>query len=364
MLLNPSNASRWINCAASPWFAEKCPPREQTDEMREGTCAAWVADQVLKGDAGSAEDMTGETHQNGWQVTPDMVYYVQQYIDLVQSRGGTKISEQTVRLSPRIIGRLDSSTTLSAETLCVDDLKYGYKIVEAVENPTMIIYGAGEYLRINNPQITHVQLGIHQPRAFHPLGIYRTWTLTVSELMERAQKIIAAGDAVYEPEPVATPGTHCKNTNCPAASSCAALAMSVYADHTYVQDSRQRHMTGEELATEMNVLDDIENRLKARKGAVYAEAEERIKKGEFLRGWHLQPTYGNRVLTVDPKLVTVLTGIPATEEKVKSPAQLERDGVSPEIMKHISKTPTVGHKLKRVPKNYFNKAFKPIEQGK
>lgn len=354
MKLNPSNSYRWFHCAAFPWFTQHAEKKPPSDEMREGTCAAWVADRVLKGDT---SDLTGKVHPNGWVVTPDMVSYVQMYVDHIRSRGGVIASEQRVTLGQHIDGRLDTSTSLSSTTLNIFDLKYGYELVEVFENIPMVIYGAGEYLRINNPAITQVDLTIFQPRAFHPDGIARTWSLSVTDLMTRANEIILKGDRVFEPEPLATPGPHC--TRCDAATSCVALTTSVYRDHSYVEDSRQRHMTAEEMKRELDTLDDIEKRLKARKVAVYAEAEQRVMKGEYIAGWGLTQGYGNRVLTVDPKVVTFLTGgVKATEEKPKSPAQLEREGVSPAILKHMTTTPRTATTLKRLPKDYFNKAFK------
>lgn len=357
MLLRPSKSYQWSNCAASASFQEHLPEEPPSDEAREGTCAAWVADCVLKGDAHSAEDLTGETHANGWLVTPDMVEHVQKYIDMIQARGGVTTSEQFVKLTDNIQGTLDNSASLeSLMRLHVDDLKYGYQIVEIYENPQLIIYGAAEVYRLNNPAIREVELGIYQPRAFHPEGIYRTWKMSVIELMEHARRIIEAGDRALAPNPIATPGPWCKN--CRAASSCIALTHSVYADHSYVQDSRQKFMTSEELVKELNALDDMETRLKARKTAVFAEAEQRMKNNEFLPGWYMKPRWGNRVLTVDPKVVTWLTGVEATEVKPKTPAQLEREGVPLEIMSKLSRAPEIGSKLDRLPKNYFAKAFK------
>lgn len=356
MQCNPSNAYRWMHCAAYPWFAAQSEPSPQTDAMREGTCAAWVAEHVLKGHAPTAKDLTGKSHPNGWVVTPDMVNNVQGYVDHIRSLGGQIATEQTVRLGQNIGGRLDTSNHVVGNTLYIRDYKNGLEIVEIIDNPAMIIYGAGEYLRLNDPSITQVDLGIYQPRAFHPDGILRTWPLSVEELMQHAQKLVDASNRVQEPNPVATPGPQCHR--CEAAASCSALALSNYKGYAYIEDSRQRHMTAEELTRELDALDLIETALKARKGAVHAEAEQRMTKGEFIKGWHFVQGYGNRVFTVPPSVVTLLTGISAVEEKTKSPAEMERLGASPSVIEKITKTPRTAAKLKRLPKGFFEKAFK------
>lgn len=356
MQCNPSNAYRWMNCAVYPWFAAQCEPTPQTDAMREGTCAAWVAEMVLKGHHATAKDLAGKTHPNGWVVTPDMVNNVQGYIDHIRSLGGQIATEQNVRLGQHIEGRLDTSNHVVNHVLYIRDYKNGLEIVEIEDNPAMIIYGAGEYLRLNDPSITHVDLGIYQPRAFHPDGILRTWPLTVAELMVHAQKLVDASERVQQPNPLATPGPWC--SRCEAATSCAALSLSLYKGYAYIEDSRQRHMTREELVRELDALDMIATALKARKGAVEAEAEQRIAKGEHLPGWHMEQGYGNRFFTVPPAVVTLLTGINATDEKTKTPAEMERLGASPAVIKQIAVTPRTSAKLKRIPKGYFEKVFK------
>ena len=84
MLLRPSAAHRWWRCSASI-SATRLPdalPEEDQDAAREGTCAAWVAECVINGDASSAADMLGRSHENGWEVDDDMVRHVQEYMFL------------------------------------------------------------------------------------------------------------------------------------------------------------------------------------------------------------------------------------------------------------------------------------------
>lgn len=354
--LRPSNAWRWSNCAAAPIFESRVPPQPDSDAAREGTAAAWVAECVLKGDAHSAEDMNGETHANGWLVTPEMVYYVQGYIDLIKSRGGVTTAEQFVRLTDFIAGTLDSSTSLSGATLFVDDLKYGFRIVEIFENPQLIIYGAAELMRLGNPaSITSVQLGIYQPRAFHPDGIYRTWRLTVDQLFDQARRLIEAGTRCQDPQPVATPGRHC--FECAAATSCAALAHTLYSGFHIVSNPHQRKMNGAEIAAELDFLALLAKMLDARKTAVESEGETRIRSGEHIPGYHVEERKGDRRFAWSPSAIEAFTGVKAVKEVPITPAALEREGVPPDLVNALAVRPTIGYKLKRLPANAFRKAF-------
>lgn len=353
--LRPSGAYRWSNCPAAPTFEDRVPPESDTDAAREGTCAAWVAERMLSGvEPGT---ILGATHANGWLVTADMIQHVAGYVDMIRARGGRTTAEQFVRLTDFIAGTLDASTSIEGGSILhVDDLKYGFKIVEIFENPQLIIYAAAELQRLGFPaSITHAELGIYQPRAFHPDGIYRTWRIPVADLYAMARDLAERGLRCQEPNPVATPGRHCDN--CRAATSCVALAHSVYAGYHVVEDRRQRRMTSPELVKELDFLRTMDDLLKARKSAVEAEAEERLKSGEHLHGWFLKPRFGHRKFMYPTNVVRWLTGKDPAKETLKTPAELERDGADVKVIGQLAETPRIGHKLDRMPENYIRKAF-------
>lgn len=356
--LRPSKAHRWTQCAASPSFESALPEQVPNDEAREGTCAAWVAECVLKGDAGECADLIDRNHSNGWLVTPDMAFFVQQYVDLIRSRGGLATAELYVSLTALIAGTLDSATMVDGPILYVDDLKYGYKIHDPFGHFQLLIY-AGALLKMlleagRGQHITHVQLGIFQPRAFHPDGPYRTWTITVDELWQWCNWIIARGDECQKPNPVATPGPQCGE--CAAATSCAALAMTNYAAFSYVQDHRQRKMTGPEAAQEWRFLDAAKKLIDARRKALEAEIIERYKT-EYFPGIKMEPSYGHRKFTADAATVKLFAGVDPTDKVMVTPAELERRGGDPVAIAAMTETPFIGHRLKTLPYNHIAKAF-------
>lgn len=358
IFLRPSGSSIWTKCAANPKIsaATQFVP-EESDAAREGTCAAWVADCVLKGDAASCADMLGETHpENGWLVTSDMVHHVQGYVNAVRKRGTSVSAEQRVNLSPTIGGTFDSSNvSYSGDTLYVDDLKYGYGIVE-VDTPQLVIYGKGELIRLNNPDIRYVVLSIYQPRAWHVDGIHRsTPRMTVEELNVLADWVIVRGELCQAVVPIATPGKHCEH--CKGASECEALARSVYSAFTVIEGTRQGRMNAEELAKELDFLELCEKLVKARKTAVDAEGEQRIKSGEYVQGWGMKDKYGHRKFKFPLAIVKTLTGIDPYKQKPLTPAEMESEGASPDIINTLSSAPFVGRKLGRVTSKDIGKMF-------
>lgn len=360
----PSKAYIWSNCAAHPLFASEVPETPPSDPAREGTCAAWVAECVLRGDAHSCIDLVDRIHDNGWIVTYEMAYIVQQYVDHVRSHiaetGGHISTEQFVVICEYIKGTFDSSTlTFFGDTMVIDDLKYGFDIVEVFENPQVILYGAGEYLRLGKPShIKKVQLGIYQPRAFHHLGVYRTWTMGIDELMERAQDLVNKGALCQQPNPVATPGNHCRR--CEAATICEALAHSIYKlSGQVIESQHRRELSKSELENEMSVLDMLQKLIKARYNALQPIAEHHLKREGF-RGFYMKPRAGHRKFKehATPFVIKALTGVNPVKEELISPADLEKEGVPANIVKSLAYTPSLPSAFTRMSDTAMGEMFR------
>lgn len=350
--LRPSSAHMWTQCPGQPTMAGRMPPETPSDAAREGTCAAWVAEMMLTGQPVPSE------HPNGWVVTDDMVSHVTKYVELVRSHGGQISVERKVRLNQWVEGTPDAFAVLDAEgVLHADDLKYGFGIVEPYRNPQVSIYVGAilRYLTARDVIIRRVEIGIYQPRAWHPAGIYRTWVVLPEELMKFVHEIEAAIPATQEANPRLSPGSHCEY--CPAASTCAAVAHENYRVYSKVCADTQRHMSQDELAQELAFLELAEDMLKARRTAVNAEAEARLKRGQHIPGWHLGERRGQRRFKVDAASVKALTGIDPMTEKMVTPAELERKGASPTMLKAITEVPIIAPKLERIPPGFYNNLF-------
>jgi hypothetical protein len=340
-------------------MAALAPAELPSDPAREGTCAAWVAEMVLSGQVAKTADLIGATHLNGWVVTRDMAAHVQPYVDLMRSYGGVVHVERKVVLNSLIEGTPDAFAVMDAEgVLRVKDLKYGFLIVEPFENEQVSIY-TGAILRMLTARgvvIRKVVLSIYQPRAWHPAGIDREWSVDPEVLMTYVHKIEAAGVRTQQPNPPATPGEHCHY--CPAMATCPAAAHETYRIHDYLVVAQQRHMTATEMAEELKFLETVEAMVTGRLKAVTAEAEARIGHGEHIPGWHMETRSGQRRFRVPPEIVKFFTGIDPTVEKCVTPAELERMGALPSVVQKLSETPRLEPKLKRVSANYYTNLFK------
>ena len=335
------------------------PVPEPTDPAREGTCAAWVAEMVLTGQRPNTTVMVGESHENGWLVTPDMTAHIARYVDMVRSHGGQIHTERKVRLNEFVEGTPDAFAVLDTEgVLFADDLKFGYLPVEPHRNPQVSIYVGAILRRLTSTGVVirKIVIGIYQPRAWHPAGAYRTWITTPEELMAFVHEIEAAIPATQVQNPLAVPGTHCEY--CPAASTCAANAHANYRIYEQESASTQRHMTDTEMAEELLFLEKAKAMLDGRETAIYAEAEARIAKGAHIPGWHMEERRGARRFKYPPATIKLLTGVDATEIKIVTPAELERRGAAPAVVQGLTEQPRIKPSLKRIPPGYFINLFK------
>ena len=357
--LRPSAAYSWVPCSASPAFRSKVPREPDSDATMEGTCAAWLAEIVLMGEVTDIQSMLGKGHpDNHWLIDQPMIDHVDGYVRLMQSRKGKVDAEVFVRLNEYIAGTLDCATSQVGDTLYVDDLKYGYLIVNEHRNFQTLIYGIGLVMAMDvKPK--RISLGIYQPRALHPDGIYRTWVVSIEELAQWAEYILYRGYLCQLPNPVATPGEHCGY--CEARSTCDALGQSCYKFVDAIESQHQIVLTLNTISAELDFLDRAEKLIKARRTGVVAEAEQMIQKGGYLRDWHLSTGLGNRKFTVGADVIKAITGVEPFKQEVMTPIEVERAGGNDVFVKKavslLTTRPTTGYKLKRKPVNHYDKLF-------
>lgn len=343
----PSQASYWGKCAAFQRFTAHMVEQEPSDAAREGTCAAWVAEVVLTGDATHCDDMVGKTHPNGWMVNEEMAADVQEYVTLVQSYGGEVLAEEAICASekPLIEGTLDSSiTSVNDGILRIIDLKYGRRIIEPTA-AQLVCYGYGKMMKLPTGTVREIHLSIYQPRGFHKDGIYRTRVISPEQLHAEFVKLWEMAFEGEKPDSLATPGPHC--ADCDAAAGCEALAHTAYNLVSVVQSREHRDMTPQELSRELDFMNECKKTINARFKAIEAEAEARAKR-ESIPGWGLVPKKGNRVFTTSGATVQLLTGIDPWEKKLCTPAELERRGATKDQLESITKHPVTSHKLTRI----------------
>src|SRR5207253_5531368 len=87
-----------------------------------------------------------------------------------------------------IRGQYDAAYVDKQGRLCIDDLKYGWGIVEVEENWQIIGYAIGEVIR-RGQAFEWIVFRIAQPRPHHEDGPIREWVISYSQLLELKERI-------------------------------------------------------------------------------------------------------------------------------------------------------------------------------
>ena len=201
-LMSPSSAARRIACPGS-YVLESALPDKSSDASDDGTAMHWVGAECLFDGTRDAASFVGryiDVHDAGQpvrrvQFDRDMAELVQTYIDEVRRRSaGRELQvEQKVDFSSYVempagsqFGTLDNSIVFEDEkVLEVGDFKSGYRRVEVVRNPQLMLYALGSLERVRMLyDIERVRLAIYQPKVSETPG---EWECTVDELMQFAE---------------------------------------------------------------------------------------------------------------------------------------------------------------------------------
>lgn len=303
-VLPPSSAHRWVPCPGSVQ-AEQLYPDVESDASREGTAAHWVAEQVAlsyQTDTGikSAIDFVDQVAPNGVVINEEMAEGVYMYVmDALKvcQEGGLL---QAMRIEQRVAidrvhelnwGTPDCAMYDAAERrLYVWDFKFGRVPVELYENWQIIDYAIGLIDHITGgdglgDQRITVELRIVQPRAFHPEGPCRSWTIKGSDLRGYANQLKASADAAMGIDPPTKAGEHCRH--CKASRGCSTLQRGGAMIADRVETLQLHNLSPENTAVELRYLRQAQTLLKERLGALEAQALEQTKNGTAIPGFSI-----------------------------------------------------------------------------
>jgi len=326
-----------------------------SDSRREGICAAWAAELLINGAVDHPRELLDMQHANGWRVDMEMAHHVGRYVEYCRQWGSPQlVAEAPVRLFDGLVrGRVDATGT-GGEVLRIFDLKYGWQPVEVRENWAMLCYGLAF---AQDGQA--IELHIFQPRPHHPDGPARVWRIEAREVVSWLHWLRGVATAARD-NPRASIGPHCDK--CPAQVSCVANAKITYGLYEAMGERRMHGHTPEQLAAEAHFLTRAADVIADRRNAVLAEVEARIKAGKMIPGFALKPAEGNREFVAPPELLELATGVSPWKQVLKSPAEMEREGVPKHIMEVLTKKRPKGQRLTANPTAYAEKMFGKVTE--
>lgn len=359
-----SKLARVMTCAGSIFFDE---PEETTnDAAKEGTACGELLAAILT-TQDTNHPMT--VASNGVQIDDDMRFYTSRIADTMFQNAATPILCETridweTRSGILIRGSYDASYVGKDGKLYIEDLKYGWGIVEVKENWQLLGYAIGEIMRRGVPH--DVVLRIRQPRPHHEDGDCREWHLPYAELLEWKEKIDARFDLIASGDKTLVTSKQCKY--CPASGEeCPSLSKtffkSVETVHEFIKDS----LRDDELSFQLDLISRVEEVIKIKKDSLSQLAINRIKSGSVIPGYITESRYGDRKWKkgITPQALEMMTGRKVIEESVISPAKLEKMGIPKEVVETMTERFFLGNKVvKKSASDLADKVFgKPKKEG-
>lgn len=363
--LAPSAAGCTVHCAAAPKMQALYPEDAEHPVTREGIACHWAgAEQLLRG----LPVPMGTAAPNGVILDRELVEAVSVYVDDVQeviarhtaaASRAIHIEETTYNdaLHPDANGGTPDvwGVFALADRLYVPlwDAKFGHGLVEVFENWQLINYAALILKALGNVDDRTVwfDFRIIQPRAYHMDGPVRTWYVRASDLRGHFNRLTAQYAEATEPDPVATPGPHCKTSYCTAAGrGCDALARASWVAVDVAYNSLAHNMPPAALGLTLHTMERALKMLTAQVDGMKVQALAMETRGERVPHWTVTQGLG-RVIVPDEKIEEfIIVGDALGVDVRKPPAcitpkQAESRGLPPDVVKMYSFQRTGERKL-------------------
>lgn len=353
--LQASSLNRVMGCNGSVAMVpgvEQPLDREQTDDQREGDAAHFLAMLCLTDrDIDDPLLMVDRKVTNGVYITPEMAEYVDTFVQdcradimeghehWVEQAMDFDLSEHT-----RILCRPDVITWEPiSRVLKIRDLKYGFRLVEARDNWTLIAYAMTWIIRTGNvPE--RIELIIHQPRPHHEDGKRRVCVLTYAELYALYQQMQATiGNLTDE----LRTGDHCYK--CPALVPCRAarnaMLNGIDMSSTVFHDKYATEELGTELLIARRAAKAMDDRIKAMEELMMYRIGDM---SEISQDWAIdRDQFGHRKFMphATSDVIHALTGIDIRKDAMLTPAQAIKKGVPESIIDAFASRPKLPPKL-------------------
>lgn len=345
--VSASHLDRLMKCAGFPDFVD-LPEDDDRTKREEGICASEYLELKLKG------IQVGTHAKSGLPFTEEIKGYIDPIVEGVHASLSSdsqlaveQWADWDTRAGVKIKCKLDAAFAAD-DNLYIDDLKYGWSLVEAYENWQLLSYAIGEVMR-RGRAFNEIVMRIHQPRPHHEDGSTREWRIPYTKLLEYKETIEKRMELLQGGENTLCTGSHCKY--CPAAGeACPALNKAFYRGVEIAHEFTQDKMNEQEISHQLDLITRVEELIKIKKQSVELLAQIRIKEGKIVPNYSIENRIGDRQWNqeVTPEFLKMMTGKNVIVEKMMSPAQAEKLGVDKKLVSTLVNRPQLGPKLKRL----------------
>lgn len=347
LTVTATDLPRLMACNGSRLMGGSPPPVNADETVRdEGIAAHWLVEQVAKG-AFTAEELIDRKAPNGVYITDEMVEYLEEYLNCVRQGGQVEIDTSHGNALWQINGRADH-ILYDNGILYINDLKYGWSLAEPEKNWTLISHALGFWFKHEGMKISKVVFRIFQPRPHHAVGRIRDWSVTGEELVRLYDEI---NGMLCVPSDMLQTGTHCRN--CPALAHCPAARAAQYNAIEATEKAFNDSLDNAALSVHLDRLRRASEILEQAQKAYNDVAMHRLQEGQIIDNYALENDLTNRQWQahVTPELMQILTGKDLTKKKLITPTQVEKAGVSKEVVASLCERRNKGVKLVRMDAN-------------
>lgn len=339
---------RLMACNGSRLMNGFVPLIERDDTVKlEGDAAHWLCQEV-HAKTFTAEELIDRKAPNGNYISVEMVDFLSAYLKTISEGGvvefdtsfGDGIDYQINSRSDHII--YDEVHRI----LFINDLKYGWSILEPEKNWTMIAHAIGWIKKYGHQyKVEEIFFSIYQPRPYHPRGRVRTCKLSITQLYDLQLEL---NFTLKHLTNELHTGEHCYK--CPAYATCPAARK---AEMNGIEASEKAFIDtidNDNLYVRLDHLKRAQEALKQSHDAYEELALHRIREGQIIQNYSLENDLTNnqwkKGITVG--FLKILTGKKLAKESLITPNQAKKEGVSEEVVKALTERHNKGVKLVRV----------------
>ena len=316
------------------------------DAAEEGTAAGEYLERLL------LKKPVVDTASNGVYIDDDMRFYIGLvYRDILERANGEILCEQRIdwdtRSGIRIRGQYDICFIDKQGRLCIEDLKYGWGIVDVKKNWQLIAYAIGEVIR-RGTAFSEISLKIHQPRPHHEDGVHREWVIPYNELLVYKEEIETRLVEMVSGKRDLQTSAACKYC-AGAAEACPAFSRLFYKSIEISTEFIQDSLSNDELSRQLDQVKRAKEVIKIKEDSLTELGTLRIKQGEILPGYVQTKSYTNRKWKngISPDAIKMMTNVEAKETTFMSPAKLEKMGVDKRLISQLSEKKFRGVRLEK-----------------
>lgn len=386
VIFRPSQLSVLVKCNGSWELSQLFPDVDEGSEAAaEGTAAHEVAADILNAfldvNAPSIceQDRVGQTASNGVVITKEMFDSAREYCNAV-----LKVSNQHGLMRSRLVEQFMMIPDVDplcggtpdcwafdekTGTLYVWDFKHGHLIVEPFENYQLIAYAVGALRQLDTEgvikfngttdQTIRVNLTIIQPRAYHREGTVRTWSCFASDLRPYVNTLVQTCEAIMGGNVQTRAGSQC--LYCSARGNCETLQRAGGAVLEFSQRAQGVPFEAKAAALELDFVERGIELLKARRSGLEAQVEAKVKAGEQVPYFSLQPSYGRTDWAASTDEVLAVSDALGVDIRkpvdLLTPKQAETAGLPQDIVAAFSSRKSTGMKLVRDLGNSARRVF-------